>query len=94
MKFETVIIIYMYREKTGVPDKKARIHQLTPLRKRADMQPKEEQTCEMLRRLEQNQFYGSIELKFEAGHVVLVRKTETIKPSSYRENRGEHNEQQ
>jgi hypothetical protein len=33
----------------------------------------------VLRDLEQQRFYGSLELKFEAGHVVLLRKTETIK---------------
>ncbi len=31
--------------------------------------------------LYQKRFYGSLELKFEQGVVVLIRKTETIKPS-------------
>lgn len=35
-----------------------------------------------LERIERNRFYGSLEIKLEAGHVVLVRKTETIKPTS------------
>jgi hypothetical protein len=45
----------------------------------------------MLCQLEQDQFYGSLELKFEAGRVVLLRKTETIKPDEqcHRNNRGE-----
>ena len=54
----------------------------------------EQMIIKMIDELDRNRFYGSLEIKFEAGHVVLVRKTETIKPSSYRENRGEHNEQQ
>jgi hypothetical protein len=32
--------------------------------------------------LARNKFFGSLELKFEAGQVVLLRKTETIKPKS------------
>ena len=38
--------------------------------------------------LSEQRFYGSVELRFEAGHVVLLRKTETLKPDDYRENRG------
>lgn len=43
--------------------------------------------------LERNRFYGSLELKFESGQVVLLRKTETIKPRNFRDNRGEHDDQ-
>jgi hypothetical protein len=45
---------------------------------------------EILRSLEQSRFYGTVELKFESGRVVLIRKTETIKPCAqdYRDNRG------
>lgn len=48
----------------------------------------------LLDQLQEQRFYGSLELKLEAGRVVLVRKTETIKPLSndganYRNNRGE-----
>jgi len=46
---------------------------------------------DVLNELERGRFYGSVEIKFEAGRVVLLRKTETIKPD-YRENRGERNE--
>jgi len=49
---------------------------------------------EILRELESNRFYGSVEIKFEAGRIILLRKTETIKPNDYRDNRGEHREQQ
>lgn len=45
----------------------------------------------ILRDLERDRFYGSIEIKFEAGRVVLLRKTETIKPDC-RDNRGEKDE--
>ena len=35
-------------------------------------------------------FYGTVEVKFEAGQPVLLRKTETIKPANERDrnNRG------
>ena len=48
---------------------------------------------DLLRELERNRFYGSLEVKFEAGQVVLVRKTETIKPTAenYGNNRGSDN---
>ncbi len=44
---------------------------------------------QLLRQLEESRFYGSVELKYEAGRVVLVRKTETFKPCepSYGNNR-------
>ena len=45
---------------------------------------------QILHELEQRQFYGSLEIKLEAGRVVLIRKTETIKPQDCRENRGLH----
>jgi len=45
---------------------------------------------QLLRQLEEARFYGSLELKYEAGHVVLLKKTETLKPTqpSYGDNRG------
>jgi hypothetical protein len=45
---------------------------------------------EIVSELERLRFFGSLEIKFEAGQVVLVRKTETIKPSEQncRDNRG------
>jgi hypothetical protein len=41
----------------------------------------------ILDQLRRAAFYGSLELKFESGEVVLLKKTETIKPN-YRNNRG------
>jgi hypothetical protein len=31
--------------------------------------------------LQRERFYGSLEVKFEGGKVVLLRKTETLKPT-------------
>jgi hypothetical protein len=45
----------------------------------------------ILRGLGERQFFGTLELKFEAGHVVLLRKTETLKPEDCRDNRGYDN---
>ena len=44
----------------------------------------------VLHDLESHRFYGSVELKYEAGQIVLLRKTETIKPvdENCRNNRG------
>jgi hypothetical protein len=41
----------------------------------------------ILDQLRRGAFYGSLELKFEGGEVVLLKKTETIKPNC-RDNRG------
>ena len=38
------------------------------------------QIPEVLRELERSEFYGSLELKYERGMLVLVRKTETYRP--------------
>jgi len=35
---------------------------------------------QIIKDLIQKQFYGIIELQFEAGKIVLIRKSETIKP--------------
>ncbi len=49
---------------------------------------------ELLTELACQRFYGSLEIKFEAGKVVLLRKTETIKPppEDYRISRGKDHE--
>lgn len=49
---------------------------------------------QLLTELERQRFYGSLEIKFEAGKVVLLRKTETIKPTveNCRNTRGYKNE--
>ena len=36
---------------------------------------------ELLRQLEWARFYGSVEVKIEAGRIVLIRKSETFKPT-------------
>jgi len=43
----------------------------------------------ILRSLGEQGFFGTMELKFEAGHIVLLRKTETLRPETdHRDNRG------
>jgi hypothetical protein len=51
---------------------------------------------ELLRELEAARFFGSLELKFESGHVVLLKKTETLKPmqQSCGDNRGTYDRNQ
>jgi len=46
---------------------------------------------DLLRSLEQSRFFGTVELKYESGRVVLIRKTETLKISEQdcRNTRGE-----
>jgi len=46
--------------------------------------------CRVLSQLERDRFYGSVEIKFEAGIPVLLRKTGTIKPEPHdrQDNRG------
>ena len=50
---------------------------------------------QLLRNLERQRYYGSLEIKFEGGKVVLLRKTETIKPTveNCRDNRGKQDGQ-
>lgn len=43
---------------------------------------------DLLRELEWQRFYGSLEVKLEAGEAVLLRKSEAIKPDDCRNNRG------
>ena len=45
---------------------------------------------ELLRSLEAGRFYGSLELKYESGRIVVARKTESLKLSEpdFRNNRG------
>jgi len=44
------------------------------------------EVTKILAELERQRFYGTLEIKFEAGRIVLLRKTETLKPTeaSYR----------
>ena len=45
----------------------------------------------LLHDLERAAFWGSLEIKLEAGNVVLIKKTETLKPNQ-RNNRGDEND--
>lgn len=51
-------------------------------------------THALLQEMARRRFYGSLEIKLEAGKVVLLRKTETIKPvaDDFRDNRGKYHE--
>ncbi len=52
-----------------------------------------ETVIQLLRELERTKFYGSLTVKFEAGHVTVLKKEETIKPPErYRDNRGQAND--
>jgi len=48
------------------------------------------EVSKLIDELTRDRFFGSVELKFEAGRLVLVRKTETLKPCEldYRDTRG------
>ena len=39
-----------------------------------------QEISELARELEKSRFYGSLELKYEDGRLVLIRKTETFRP--------------
>ena len=50
---------------------------------------------QLIKELEDLSFYGSLEVKFESGKVVVVKKIETLKPPTfnrYRDNRGNNAE--
>ena len=58
-----------------------------------NISPIKQPITEILCDLERTHFYGSLEIKFEAGRVVMLRKSETIKLNC-RSNRGKEYEQQ
>lgn len=43
----------------------------------------------LLQEFQRDRLYGTLEVKYEAGRVVLIRKTESIKPAEHRINRDE-----
>jgi hypothetical protein len=44
----------------------------------------------LLEKLQRERFYGSLEVKFENGHITVMRKTETILPTKSRESGASH----
>lgn len=46
---------------------------------------------DFLRELEQSRFYGSVELKYENGRLMIARKTQNIKFEIHRNDRGNSN---
>ncbi len=49
---------------------------------------------QILHQLQAARFYGSLEVKFEAGVVTIIKKTESIKPGTgdHRDNRGQNDD--
>jgi hypothetical protein len=45
----------------------------------------------VLKEYQRERLYGTIEVKYESGRVVLIRRIESIKPASLRDNRDEGN---
>jgi len=45
----------------------------------------------LLEKLQRERFYGSLEIKFESGHITVLKKTETIVPHTSRESRISNN---
>lgn len=43
----------------------------------------------VLREFERDRLYGEVVVKYEAGRVVIVKRTESIKPADNRNNRNE-----
>jgi hypothetical protein len=43
------------------------------------------QALELIRQLAQERFYGALTLKFEAGHIITLKKEQTIKPNDLSE---------
>ena len=38
----------------------------------------------LLRQAEETEYYGSVELKYEHGEIVIVKRSETLKPADFR----------
>jgi hypothetical protein len=58
----------------------------------SEMQPSaSESITGILRDLEQSRFFGTLELKFDSGRIVLLKKTETLKPEDLRRTRVNEN---
>lgn len=54
--------------------------------------PSEPTIEEILREIEESRFYGALEIKFEKGIPVILKKSQNIKPSTHRNYRGESSE--
>lgn len=49
------------------------------IKKNNDDRSQAEQLNELLKEMFKQDFYGSVEVKFEAGRVTIVRKTQSVK---------------
>ena len=54
--------------------------------------PEQNEIETLINRLVEDKFYGALEIKLESGRIVLIKKTETLKPTTnnFRANRGMH----
>jgi len=50
------------------------------------------EAIELIRQLVRERFYGALTLKFEAGHLTIIKKEQTIKPSTKPEQPGKSND--
>jgi hypothetical protein len=48
----------------------------------------------LLREAEEEKYYGSIELKYERGQIVIVKRSETLKPADFQRDSREVNRDQ
>ena len=49
------------------------------------------EAIELIRQLVRDRFYGALTLKFEAGRITIIKKEQTIKPTSMPEQPGKRN---
>jgi hypothetical protein len=49
------------------------------------------EAVELIRELVRERFYGAISIKFEAGRITIIKKEQTIKPSTSPEQPGKRN---
>lgn len=83
-----------FRLRCGLRGSPFDIHRVAQTKGQA-REPNMQNLVQLLRNLERQRYYGSLEIKFEGGKVVLLRKTETIKLAgdNCRTNRGKQDGQ-
>ena len=52
------------------------------------------EAIELIRQLVRERFYGALTLKFEAGRITVIKKEQTIKPSTLPEQPGKRNNEE
>jgi hypothetical protein len=51
------------------------------------------EAVELIRQLVCERFYGALTIKFEAGRITIIKKEQTIKPTSMPEQPGKRNDE-